>query len=259
MSVYAQQLQVAEEAAREAGRFLRKHFDLQKQVDAEMAHDIKLRLDQETQQLIAGHLKTSFPAYAFLGEEGGEKARDGRYCWVVDPIDGTVNYFYGLPLFCISIALLVQGHPVLGCVYAPMLEECFCAEVGGSPMLNGKPIHVSSRCQLSEAILFVGHGVHDGSGEEGVRRFARLSSQVRKMRILGTAALTLCYLAAGRMDGYVEDQVYLWDIAAAWVILEAAGGILRFTPSDASGLHGAVVAWNGTLPLPAALNSGHAL
>lgn len=250
---YTSQLQAAEEAARHAGAFLRRAFNGQKTTDAVSAHDIKLRLDRETQTLIENSLRGNFPGYAVLGEEGCSEGTE-EPCWVIDPIDGTVNYFYGIPLFCVSIALQVQGCPVLGCVYDPMRDECFCARVGGVPTLNGRPIHVSARAAMAEAVIFVGHGTHDGSGEAGIRRFARLSSQVRKIRILGSAALTLCYIAAGRFDAYIENRINLWDFAAAAVILEAAGGVLEFTPQQTDGLTGSVVAWNGLLPLPAALD-----
>ena len=101
--------------------------------------------------------------------------------------------------------------------------------------------------------MFIGHGTHDGSGEAGVSRFAHISRQVRKIRILGSAALTLCYIAAGRFDAYIEGRISLWDFAAARVILEAAGGVLEFTPHSEDGIKGSIMAWNGLLPLHEAL------
>lgn len=252
MTDYSPQLQAAETAAREAGAFLRRSFGEQKAVEAALAHDIKLRLDKETQTLIESSLRAAYPDYAVLGEEGS-RAGDAEIRWVIDPIDGTVNYFYGIPLFCVSIALEVRGRMVLGCVYDPMQDECFCALAGGIPTLNGRPIHVSARSTMAEAIVFVGHGTHDGSGEEGLRRFARLSAQVRKIRILGSAALTLCYIAAGRMDAYIENRINIWDFAAARVLLEAAGGVLEYTPHPASVISGRVLAWNGHLPIHEAI------
>ena len=252
-SAYLPQLKCAEQAARLAGALLRERFYDDKIVDARMAHDLKLRLDKECQQLITAHLRHAYPHYAVLGEEGG---CGGDTEWVVDPLDGTVNYFYGLPLFCVSIALRVRGITQLGCVYAPMTEECFCAlRAEGSATLNGRPIRVSSRSEMAEAIIFAGHGTHDGSGEAGLRRFAELSSRVRKMRILGTAALSLCYIAAGRLDAYIEDRIYLWDVAAAGLILEMAGGVADFRPREPHRCDGAIMAWNGHLPLPEILHS----
>lgn len=250
---YSKYLLAAESAARLAGEFLRTHFNSVKQVDEALPHDIKLRLDKDCQTLIATHLLKTFPESAILGEEGDAGSDAAEFCWIIDPIDGTVNYFYGIPIFCVSIALQHNGKLVLGCVYDPMQDECFSAIVGQQAWLNHMPVCVSSRNRMAEAVVFIGHGTHDGSGDEGVRRFAHISRQVRKIRILGSAALSICYIAAGRFDAYVEGRINLWDFAAARVILEAAGGTLEFTPHSADGIKGAILAWNGKLPLHDAL------
>lgn len=248
MNDYSPYLNLAEKAAREAGAFLREHLHYPQMVDESLAHDIKLRVDKDTQTLIAARLLGEAPETSLLGEEGCCGA-SAELQWVVDPLDGTVNYYYGIPIFCTSIALHAGGVPVLGCVYDPMQDECYTALCGEAAFCNGRRIAVSERTRLSEAVVFVGHGSHDGSGEAGLRRFAAISQQVRKMRILGSAALSLCYIAAGRFDAYVESRICLWDFAAARVILEAAGGCLEFTPSTPDGLRGAVCAWNQHLPL----------
>lgn len=253
MESYAAYLSAAEQAARLAGAFLRERFYSVKQVDETLAHDIKLRLDKESQQKITDYLLAAFPESSILGEEGNAGSSHTEYQWIVDPIDGTVNYFYGIPIFCVSIALQHRGGLVLGCVYDPMQNECFSAVRGMKPTLNGMPVSVSSRHRMSDAVLFIGHGTHDGSGEWGIRRFAHVSRQVRKIRILGSAALTLCYIAAGRFDAYVEERICLWDFAAARVILEAAGGRLQFEPRSEDGLTGSIIAWNGHIPLLEAL------
>lgn len=252
MSDFSPYLQTAERAARIAGAFLRRRFHEIKVVDEELPTDIKLQLDKESQALITRELLADYPESCVLGEEGNTGEESAQQ-WIVDPIDGTVNYFYGIPIFCVSIALRVEGTLVLGCVYDPMQDECFCAIAGQQPVCNGRPIRVSSRDRMAQAVVFIGHGRHDGSGELGIRRFAHVSAQVRKIRILGSAALALCYIAAGRMDAYVESRISLWDFAAARVILEAAGGVLEFTPTDEAGIQGAVMAWNGRIPLPEAL------
>lgn len=252
MTDFSAHLRTAERAARAAGAFLRRRFHEIKVVDEELPTDIKLQLDKESQSLISHELLGDFPESCVLGEEGNSGV-ESPLQWIVDPIDGTVNYFYGIPIYCVSIALRAEGRPVLGCVYDPMQDECFTALAGGVPMCNSRPIRVSSRERMAEAVVFIGHGRHDGSGEAGIRRFAHISAQVRKIRILGSAALAICYIAAGRMDAYVEGRISLWDFAAARVILEAAGGVLEFTPADAEGIKGAVMAWNGRIPLPQAL------
>ncbi len=252
---YSSELAVAELAARKAGAFLRQRFHGQKLVDEVHEHDIKLQLDKECQSLITEELLLHYPDYSVLGEEG-RSAGDAVHEWIIDPIDGTVNYFYGIPIFCVSIALRVAGRLVLGCVYDPMQGECFCALTGGQALCNGRLIAASTRNRMDEAVVFIGHGRHDGSGEAGIRRFAHVSAQVRKIRILGSAALALCYIAAGRFDAYVEGRINLWDFAAARVILEAAGGRLEFTPMDAEGIRGSVIAWNGRIPIHTALAGG---
>lgn len=246
MNDYTHEMESAKYAARMAGDLLQKHFGEKLIVDERSAHDIKLRLDKQCQQLIRSILTADFPAYAFLGEEGGS---GGEIEWIVDPLDGTVNFFYGIPIFCVSIALRVRGVLQLGCVYAPMTRELYTAQLGGTPLLNGRPIHVSTRSQMEQAVVFVGHGTHDGSGAAGMRRFAHISSQVCKVRILGSAALSLCYIAAGKLDAYIEQSIHLWDFAAAQVILESAGGRLEFTPRTNDALTGAVLAYNGLLPI----------
>ncbi len=246
MNDYIHEMESAKQAARMAGDLLQKHFGEKLIVDERTAHDIKLRLDKQCQQLIRSTLAADFPSYAFLGEEGGN---GGEIEWIVDPLDGTVNFFYGIPIFCVSIALRAHGVLQLGCVYAPMTRELYTAQLGGVPTLNGKPIHVSTRSQMEQAVVFVGHGTHDGSGATGIRRFAHISSQVCKVRILGSAALSLCYIAAGKLDAYIEQSIHLWDFAAAQVILEAAGGKLEFTPRTSDALTGAVLAYNGLLPI----------
>lgn len=252
MTDYTPHLRTAERAARAAGAFLRRRFHEIKVVDEELPTDIKLQLDKESQALITRELLADYPESCVLGEEGNS-GEDSPLQWIVDPIDGTVNYFYGIPIYCVSIALRAAGEPVLGCVYDPMQDECFSALAGGLPTCNNRPIRVSTRDRMAQAVVFIGHGRHDGSGEAGIRRFAHVSAQVRKIRILGSAALAICYIAAGRMDAYVEGRISLWDFAAARVILEAAGGVLEFTPADADGIKGAVMAWNGRIPLPQAL------
>lgn len=249
-----ERLAVAEKASRRAGEFLREQFYVDKHtVDERLAHDIKLRLDKETQALIAEDLLAAYPQDSFLGEEGNCGSNQATAEWIVDPIDGTVNFFYGLPIFCVSIALRVEGKLLLGCIYDPMQRECYRAIAGGQAWCNERVIQVSPRDQMAQAVVFIGHGRHDKSGEKGIARFAHISAQVCKMRILGSAALSLCYIACGRMDAYVEHTLSLWDFAAAQVILEAAGGCIEYKPREGTELKGQIIAWNGRIPIHAAL------
>lgn len=250
-----QRMSVAEAAARRAGAFLREQFQKGNHlVDEQLAHDIKLRLDKETQAMITDDLLGAYPHDSLLGEEGNCGTADCHAQWIVDPIDGTVNFFYGIPIFCVSIALRVEGRLVLGCIYDPMQQECYKAIAGGLARCNERVILASPRREMAQAVVFIGHGRHDKSGQKGIARFAHISAQVCKMRILGSAALSLCYIASGRMDAYVEHTLSLWDFAAAQVILEAAGGRIDYQARDADGVKGQIIAWNGLLPIHEALS-----
>ncbi|MCD7798963.1 MAG: inositol monophosphatase [Akkermansiaceae bacterium] len=249
MNIQHQALQVAIETAKMAGAFLKKHFGDDKRVDEASQHDIKLELDKLSQALIFGHILKVFPDHALLGEEGVEGNSASPYEWIVDPIDGTVNYYYGIPLYCVSIALRYQGEIIVGAIYDPMLDECWYAEKGGKAYKNGVEQHVSPRTKMAEAIVFIGHGKTDGSKEKGLQRFAHVSGQVRKIRIIGSAALALAYIASGRFDAYVESLVSIWDIAAGKLIVECAGGRVDFTPFSEGSTGGSIIAWNAAVPI----------
>lgn len=230
-------LKVAADAAREVGVLMKKHLRLSKRVNHAEQHDIKLELDVRSQKMIEKRLRAAFPDVAILGEEGtiGDIEASDRF--VVDPIDGTVNFTYGIPHACISIALQHQVHAImggehpnsafettLGVVYDPFTDEMFTAIRGQVAKLNGKPIRVSERARLDESIISVGFAKSAASLERMLPQFNILVHKVRKIRIMGAAALAMVYVAAGRFDAYVEGSVRLWDIAAGGLILECAGG-----------------------------------
>ena len=188
-----------------------------------------------------------------LGEEGYTGDRNSENEWIVDPIDGTVNYFYTIPWFCVSIALRRGGEVVLGVIYDPMMDECWHVEKGGVPYMNGVPMHCSFRKRMAEAVVFVGHGKTDGSKEKGIERFAKIAWQVRKVRNNGSAALALAYIACGRFDAYVESVISIWDIAAGVLLVEAAGGKVILEPKKDNPEQFAIVVWNGCIPIVEAL------
>ncbi len=231
-------LGIAVAAARAAGGLMRRHFHAPKKVQAATQHDIKLELDVRCQHLIEHGLRAAFPNVAVLGEEGvlGDPLADAR--WVVDPIDGTVNFTYGIPHACVSIALQTRTpqpaprppqvadafQTVVGVVYDPFCDELWTAIRGGPAKLNGRVIHVSARSRLGETILTLGFAKHRRSLEAMLPTFNYLVHRVRKIRIMGSAALALTYVASGRMDAYLESGIRLWDVAAGGLILECAGG-----------------------------------
>ncbi len=242
-------LEVAKEAAQAAGELLRAHFEKPLTVNATTAHDIKLEVDVLAQDLITKILLQRFPEHALYGEEGivGDQASD--YQWVVDPLDGTVNFFYGIPHFCVSIALRFRGEVIVGVIYDPMRNELWSGEKGQTPTLNGKPIQVSSRAQLAEAVVSIGFAKTQATIDAGLPLLEQMVHRVRKCRMLGSAALDMAYIACGRLDAYIEQGISLWDIAAGWLLIEAAGGRVDMEARKDMPDKFRIVASNGRLDL----------
>jgi myo-inositol-1(or 4)-monophosphatase len=242
-------LQAAITAAHAAGKLQRENFGSDLMVNEMLKHDIKLDLDVRSQELITSILLAEFPDHCIKGEEGdsGNEASDTQ--WIVDPIDGTVNYFYGIPHYCVSIAAKRGGKYIAGVIYDPMQDETWSVEEGGQPMLNGKPIRVSERAQLSDAVVTVGFSKSRAALEASFDRFKRISVEVRKTRMLGSAALALAYIACGRLDAYIEEQISEWDVAAGKMLLEAAGGSFSAEPSKTHEGKLFICATNGKLDL----------
>jgi myo-inositol-1(or 4)-monophosphatase len=241
-------LDAAIRAARAAGNLLRAEFGSVLEVNAAEAHDVKLELDVRTQRLIEGLLLAEFPGHAILGEEGSSGTA-GDWEWILDPIDGTVNFFYGIPHFCISIALRHAGVMQLGVILDPMRDELWAVERGGVPTLNGRPIRASTRDRLADCILTVGFAKTSDTIKGGLPLLEKMVHRARKCRMMGSAALDLAYVATGRLDAYIEQGVSLWDIAAGQLLVEAAGGKITVIESPSMPGKLAVTAWNGVVDL----------
>lgn len=244
-----QPLAVAQQAARAAGDLLRAQFEKPLTVNATTAHDIKLEVDVEAQRLITRILLEQFPEHALYGEEGIVGDQRSDYQWVVDPLDGTVNFFYGIPHFCVSIALRFRGEVIVGVVFDPIRNELWSAEKNGVAVLNEKPIEVSPRAQLSEAMVSVGFAKTSTTINAGLPLLQDMVHRVRKCRMLGSAALDLAYIASGRIDAYIEYGISLWDIAAGWLLVERAGGRVELAPIEKTPDKFRIIASNGRLPL----------
>ncbi len=242
-------LEAAKQAACQAGAFLKEHFGHPLDVDEAKHHDIKLALDRESQDLITRVLLAEFPDHAIYGEEGVAGNLESDYQWIVDPIDGTVNFFYGIPHYCVSIALRHKEDLIVGVIYDPSMEELWEVEKGGAALLNGKPIQVSPRTKLEESVLFVGCGKDEATLATGLERFGRASLRARKMRMMGSAALAMAYIATGRLDAYVEARISLWDIAAGQLLLDAAGGTTELTGIAGQADAWSIIATNGKIPI----------
>ena len=242
-------LDAAESAARKAGELLRKNFHRSQHVNAALAHDIKLAIDVQTQELITKTLLKQFSEHALYGEEGVVGDQSSEYQWVVDPLDGTVNYFYQIPHFCVSIALRCKGEIIIGVIYDPMRDEMWSAQKGEKPRLNGQHFRVSDRAELAEAVISVGLAKTDHSIDSNLPLFEAMIHRVRKCRILGSAALDMAYVACGRLDAYIERGISLWDIAAGWILVETAGGKVDLRPRKDMKDKYSIVASNGIIDL----------
>jgi myo-inositol-1(or 4)-monophosphatase len=257
-----QALAAAVDAAHQAGALMKKHLRRAKQVNESHQHDIKLELDVRCQKLITRVLAQAFPSIPVLGEEGIDDASEQAVArWVVDPIDGTVNFAYGIPHAAVSIALQVRTadgfHSEVGVVYDPFMNDLWTAIRGKPARVNGRITKVSTRARLDESIVSLGFAKSQDSLKAAQADFLELTHRVRKIRIMGSAALALTYVACGRFDAYVEAGVRLWDIAAGGLIVECAGG--SFVTQALPGEHRyGLIASNGLIhdQIPHARTSG---
>ncbi len=223
-------LHAAKEAAQAAGGLLRANFGQKLHVDENHAHDIKLELDKRSQVLIESLLLARYPDHAIYGEEGLRGDQASEYQWIIDPIDGTVNFFYGVAHFAVSIALRRAGQILVGVIYDPMRDELWAVEQGQPATLNGLPIRVSDRTEIAEAIVSVGVSKTLDSVEASLPLFHRMIREAKKCRMMGSASLDIAYVSCGRLDAYIEGQISLWDIAAGVLLVESAGGKISLTP-----------------------------
>jgi myo-inositol-1(or 4)-monophosphatase len=239
----------AEKAARAAGELLRQNFHRPLRVNAAEAHDIKLQIDVEAQDLITKSLLDQFPQHALYGEEGIVGDQSSEHQWVVDPLDGTVNYFYRIPHFCVSIALRFKGEIVVGVIYDPMRDEMWSVQKGETPTLNHEPFRVSDRADLAEAVISVGLSKTGVTIASGLPLLQEMVHRARKCRLMGSAALDMAYVACGRFDAYVEQGISLWDVAAGWILVETAGGVVDMRLRTDMKDKYSIVASNGVIDL----------
>jgi myo-inositol-1(or 4)-monophosphatase len=242
-------LAVATEAAHAAGELLRAHFERPLTVNATTAHDIKLEVDVLGQNLITKILLERFPDHALYGEEGIVGDQSSPHQWVVDPLDGTVNFFYGIPHFCVSIALRREREVIAGVIYDPMRNELWSVEKDGTPLLNGRIIGVSKRAQLAEAVVSIGLAKTSATIDAGLPLLQEMVHRVRKCRMFGSAALDMAYIACGRLDVYIEQGISLWDIAAGSLLVQAAGGKVELEARTDAPEKFRIIASNGRLEL----------
>ncbi|NUS19996.1 MAG: inositol monophosphatase [Mesorhizobium sp.] len=228
-------LNVMVQAAMKAGRSLSRDFgEVQNlQVSMKGPGDYVSQADRKAEEIVFAELSKARPGYSFLMEErGAVEGEDAQHRWLVDPLDGTTNFLHGIPLFSVSIALERQGQVVAAVVYNPAMDELYTAERGGGAFMNDRRLRVAGRSKLTDAVI--GCGVpHLGRGHHGnfLIELRNVMAEVSGVRRLGSAALDLAYVAAGRMDGFWETGLSSWDIAAGTLLVREAGGFV----SDMSG------------------------
>lgn len=246
-------LAAAIEAVRQAGAMQMAAFGQGIRIDKKGAIDLVTEVDVAVETWFRAFIQARYPTHRILAEElqGGPAAgqADSPYCWIFDPIDGTTNYAHGLPIFCASLGLEVDGRIEVGAVYDPTRDELYTAERGRGAWLNGTRLHVSTSDALIDSLLCTGfHYEVQLSPEEVVGLFCKFIGKARAVRRLGSAALDLCYVAAGRVDGFWEERLKPWDMAAGALLVEEAGGTVG--GYDGSAFHARrndLVATNGRI------------
>lgn len=222
-------LDFAIETAREAGRVLAERFG---RVSLAVSHkgdiDLVTEADLAAERLIVERIRSYYPRHAVLAEESGASEPEGAdtsaYKWIVDPLDGTTNYAHGYPCFCVSIALEHKGELVIGVIYDPTRDEMFAAERGAGASLNGRRIRVSAIDDLNQAMLCTGYPYDVRGRDNFARNFTNFIMHAQGVRRDGSAALDLAYVACGRFDGFWEEGLRPWDVAAGVLLIEEAGG-----------------------------------
>lgn len=227
MSHNSEILTVAIEAALAAGSLLKQGFGTSFEISSkEGSHNLVTTYDKLAESTIHEMIMKRFPTHGFLGEESGQK-KTGDILWIVDPLDGTVNFAHNVPIFSVSIGVLIGNKIVAAVIYQPITGELFWAEYGKGAFLNGKTLHVTAQNKLSDAYLTTGFPYNVHEDPLGcIETFMKLTRMGIPIRRLGSAAIDLAYVAAGRFDGYWEVLLQPWDLAAGHLIVHEAGGLV---------------------------------
>lgn len=217
-------LSYIENLARKAGDILRDGYSKDHQVAYKGVIDLVTEVDHQSEKYLLGEVQRDFPEHHIFAEESGIIQGNDEHIWYIDPLDGTVNYAHHIPVFCVSIAYASKGVLSLGAVYDPMRDEMFLAERGKGATLNGKPIKASSTTELQKSLLVTGFPYDAwNTDQDNFANFVKFGKLTQGVRRLGSAALDLSYVAAGRFDGFWELALKPWDVAAGGLICEEAG------------------------------------
>lgn len=241
------------ELALEAGKICLKERETLSKRDLAFKNprDLVTTVDRKVENFLITRIQDRYPGHAIFGEETGHKSGTQDFRWIIDPIDGTTSYFHNQPFYGVSIALEEKGELMLGVVYAPVLDQLFHAEAGQGAFLDGQPIRVSATKELGQAVMATGFAcIREGIEPNNLPHFNRIVPKLRDIRRFGSAALDLCYVACGRLDGFWEMNLNLYDIAAGVLIVREAGGkITDFTDGENFPQNGIAAANPILLPL----------
>jgi myo-inositol-1(or 4)-monophosphatase len=233
---------LAIQAARKAGRVLQDRLGRTRRIDYKGAVNLVTEMDFRSERIIVSEIRRHFPGHAFLAEEKVQERTRSPFRWIIDPLDGTTNYAHGFPVYCVSIALEYGGEIILGVVYDPSREELFVAQKAKGARLNGRRLAVSKTSLLSKSLLATGfpYDLRE-SPVNNFDHFRNFALRTHAVRRCGSAALDLCYVAAGRFDGFWEMKLGPWDLAAGSLIVAEAGGKLTNFEGLPLGLDGSHV------------------
>lgn len=216
--------------SKEVGSFLKNEQSKIRNTDIEIkskSNDLVSRADKEAEQQFVKLLSELLPGAGFIAEEGTSDKRGAIYNWIIDPLDGTTNYLYGIPCYCTSVALQKDGELILGVIYDPEFDECFAAQKGKGAFLNTEPIGVSTTKNLENSLIVMGFPYDNrGRQRDYIDILLDINTATRGMRRLGSAALDMAYVAAGRFEAFYEYGLNAWDVAAGAVIIQEAGGVV---------------------------------
>ena len=223
------------EWARVAAQMLREGYGKQHEVDLKGRIDLVTEMDRRSEDYLVGQIRSHYPQHTIIAEESGLLQGHSEMCWYLDPLDGTTNYAHALPLFCVSVGFAVNDQMMLGVVVDPMRDECFSAQRGAGAWVNDQPIHVSGINEMVSSLLVTGFPYDSWKeGPSNLENFAHFTHISQGVRRLGAAALDLCYVAAGRVEGYWELTLKPWDLAAGSLIVEEAGGVVTNLKGDSN-------------------------
>ena len=256
-------LKIAIEAAKEAGRIQRERFGENFKIEHKGEINLVTEVDYQCEKAIIDIIKRDYPEHEILTEEAGSVKglppshspltkggqMEGKYKWIIDPLDGTTNYAHSYPCFCASVGLEIDGEIVAGAVYNPMIDELFTSIKGEGAYLNGNRIRVSKIGDINKSLLATGfpYDIRE-SKENNLNHFCNFAVRAQAIRRPGSAVLDLCYLAAGRFDGFWELKLYPWDMAASSLIVKESGGMITdFKGSEFSIYKGEMLASNGLI------------